>query len=139
MPVVFLANCPNGSILSPISCSTRNGNTIISYLLEPINHATISQVIAFHTSQLLLFANPNQLPPHLFILATMSSKKSKVTTTKQGVKVMNLSGSSPASSPDPSSAIVKHQEILDVQLLLHAPPLDVQPDFPKKVFKTKSR
>src|ERR1044072_4370837 len=139
MPVAFLANCPNGSILSPISCSTLTGNTIISYLLEPINQASLSQVIAFHSFQLLLLANPNQLPPPLYILATMSSKKSKVTTTKQGVKVMNLSGSSPASSPDPSYAIVKHQETLDVQPLLHAPPLDVQPDFPKKVFKTKSR
>src|ERR1044072_6706781 len=139
MSVAFLANCPNGSILSPISCSTRNGNTIISYLLEPINQATISQVIAFHTFQVILLANPNQLPPSLFILATMSSKKSKVTTTKQGVKVMNLSGSSPASSPDLSSTIVKHQETLDIQPLLHAPPLDVQPDFPKKEFKKKSR
>src|ERR1044072_3883287 len=139
MPIAFLANCHNGSILSPISCSTRNGNTIISYLLEPINQASLSQVIAFHSFQLLLLANPNQLPPHLYILATMSSKKSKVTTTKQGVKVMNLSGSSPASSPDLSSAIVKHQEILDIQPLLHAPPLDVQPDFPKKEFKKKSR
>src|ERR1044072_3867746 len=114
MPVAFLANCPNGSILTHISCSTRNGKTIISYLLEPINQAAISQVIAFHSFQLLLLANPNQLPPPLYIRATMSSKKSKVTPTKQGVRSLNLSGSSLASSPDPSSAIVKHQETLDV-------------------------
>src|ERR1044072_120693 len=93
--------------------------------------------IVLYFSQQLLLSKPLY---SLYLCARMSSKSSKVLKNKHGVKVMGLTKDSSATSSHPvSNALVEHQETLDVQPLLHEPPLSVQPDFPKNVFKTKSR
>src|ERR1044072_1264922 len=103
----------------------------------PINISTKPDFyIVPYFSQLLLPSKPFY---SLYPCARMSSKSSKVLKNKHGVKVMGLTkDSSATSSHHVSNALVEHQETLDVQPLLHEPSLSVQPDFPKKVFKTKS-
>src|ERR1044072_3208210 len=70
----------------------------------------------------------------------MSSKTTKVAKNKHGVRVMGLKKDSSTTSSVPvSTALVEHQETLNVQPLLHEPPQAVQPDLPKKKFKSKPR
>ena len=142
MQFLLFANCLNGSILPPITCRARKGITIISYLLEPINQvSTHHQITVLNPPQLRLLANPNLLPPSSIALDSMSSKKPKITKTKKGVRVMNpFAGSSAVPETHSlSSALVEHQETLDVQPLLHAPPPAVKPKLPQKSFKKQSR
>ena len=135
MTVSFSTNCPNGYFLSPIPCYAREKFSIILFVHMPINiSANPCSCIVLYSSQLPLLS---KLPYFLCSCARMSSKTSKMAKTKHGVKVMGLQkGSSAAPVSSPSSALVEHQETLDVQPLLHAPPLVVQPDLPKKGFKT---
>src|ERR1044072_3008174 len=120
MKVSFSANPPNDSILSPILCSPREKIAIILFVHTSINiSANPCFCIVFYCSQLPPYSKqPYSLCSCVFV--KMSSKTTKVAKNKYGVKVMGLKKDSFATPSSPqSSALVEHQETLNVQPLLH--------------------
>ena len=121
----FLANRSNDSFLSPITCIARDKKEIIPYLHKSINkrvHPCF--LIVLTLPKALILSKPFCLAILSNLTARMSQKSAKISKNKHGVRVMGLKSDSSASTPvSKSSALVEHQETLNLQPLQHEPPL----------------
>ena len=121
----FLANHPNSSILSPITCITRDKKEIIPYLHKSINKRdNPCFLIVLTLPKPLILSKPFFLTILSNLTARMSQKSAKIAKNKHGVKVMGLKSDSSASTPVSNSfALVEHHETLNLKPLQHEPPL----------------
>src|ERR1044072_3476913 len=135
----FWLNRSNGSFLSPTTWCAREIEAIIPFSENSINNRASHRLSIVPQLPKLLSHYKTLCSTFLFILtARMSSKSAKIAKTKHGVKVMGLKkDSSVSKSISSASALVEHQETLNLKPLQHAPPLVAHPDFPKKKFKTR--
>src|ERR1044072_8230820 len=120
----FLANRSNGSILSPITCRARDKKKIIPYLHKFINkraHPCFRIVLTLPKP--LILSKSFYLVILSNLTASMSQKSAKIAKNKHGVRVMGLKNDSSTSTPvSKSSALVEHQETLNLQPLQHDSP-----------------
>src|ERR1044072_2457600 len=130
----FFYNHLNDSFLSPITCSAREENTIIPFLITSINnHSKPTFFIVFLVLQLLLFLKPLSFSTCVRLSVTMSSKSSKIAKNKHGVRMRGLSKDSTASQYATENPIpAESTKALDVQPLQQAISKPIKPDFAKK-------
>src|ERR1044072_1315666 len=135
----FWLNRSNVSFLSPITWCAREIEAIIPFsensIYNPVSHRfsivpQLPKLLSLYKTLCSTF--------FLILTARMSSKSAKIAKNKHGVKVMGLKKDSSTSKlVSSASALVEHQETLNLTPLQHEPPLAAQPDFPKKKFKTR--